>query len=592
MSDLWKDLLEKARGAQKYFSSLPEQSEEKSDTLHSVYELSKHFQDVTNLLESYRRELDSLYAETEEELDQSEFPRNVKTIIADSRRALRFVQSLLSIDCTRANIQLTAVKEYRLHMALAILIADRRIDEKCQLWASQILTNLGTANPITAEIILNDVKPSPSETDSAKIMLEKLQVSENSNSNKKESLVTWMQMVHSTGGAGNRSVLAVVVTALFNSISAISNGDEILIASMEKIKCISRDELLVNNLVRFMLPSNVIQEGKENDEDKQETDHSDDATEWISRLIEILCSYGMFPHLYNVLGTKAENGSVSITPEQLVLLHCVGSALDEYHMSDSIDSTPHVLGSGTSDISTSCVLLAKMYCQFQDVLFMSKTMTTDEQRYNGEYVVMKEASMIILDILSNSLSSGTRYDEKECLRIRQEVGQLTDILSNIVKELGRLVDLFGIENRGINARELKIDEGNQHLVTSIVRLIGNLCYRCKENQDHIRHIAVPVPKHSEGNVQEYTQFSKAAVSVERNGLHVLLSCTSFAYGCFTLREWAIVAIRNALEGNLGNQKIVEELEAQQTLDTPELQRLKVKVDLDKRGNVRVNHEGA
>ena len=590
MSELWKDLLEKARGAQKYFSSLPEQCEEKTDTLHSVYELSKHFQDITNLLETYRRQLDILYAETEEELDQSEFPRNVKTIIADSRRALRFVQSLLSIDCTRANIQLTAVKEYRLHMTLAILIADRRIDEKCQLWASQILTNLGTANPITAEIILNDVKPSPSETDAAKIMLEKLQVSENSNSNKKESLVTWMQMVHSTGGAGNRSVLAVVVTALFNSISAISNGDEILIASMEKIKCISMDELLVNNLVRFMLPSKVIQEGKENDENKQETDHSDDATEWISRLIEKLCSYGMFPHLYNVLGTKSKNGSVSITPEQLVLLHCVGSALDECHMSDSIDSTPHVLGPGTSDISTSCVLLAKMYCQFQDVLFMSKTMTTDEQRYNGEYVVMKEASMIILDILSNSLSSGTRYDEKECLRIRQEVGQLTDILSNIVKELGRLVDLFGIENRGINARELKIDEGDQHLVTSIVRLIGNLCYRCKENQDHIRHIAVPVPKHSEGNVQEYTQFSKAAVSVERNGLHVLLSCTSFAYGCFTLREWAIVAIRNALEGNLENQKIVEELEAQQTLDTPELQRLKVKVDLDKRGNVRVNHE--
>jgi len=82
--------------------------------------------------------------------------------------------------------------------------------------------------------------------------------------------------------------------------------------------------------------------------------------------------------------------------------------------------------------------------------------------------------------------------------------------------------------------------------------------------------------------------SRDANGMSRTGLHVLLSATSLGPACFTLREWCIVAIRNAVENNETNIEMVRRLEANEALgDTPELKKLGVKVDLDEKGNVRV-----
>jgi apolipoprotein N-acyltransferase len=162
--------------------------------------------------------------------------------------------------------------------------------------------------------------------------------------------------------------------------------------------------------------------------------------------------------------------------------------------------------------------------------------------------------------------------------LRRELGQSTNnIVKVIVEDLGLIVDRLDYENRGINARELTIKQCDQHHVTSLVRLIANICYKCQCNQDLVRMTPVPI-----SFVKDTKHDSR------RNGLHVLLSCTSFAYGCFTLREWAIVAIRNVLEDNQENQKQVEELEAQQALNTPELEKLGVQVHLDRKGHVHVS----
>jgi hypothetical protein len=64
--------------------------------------------------------------------------------------------------------------------------------------------------------------------------------------------------------------------------------------------------------------------------------------------------------------------------------------------------------------------------------------------------------------------------------------------------------------------------------------------------------------------------------------------TSLAPTCLSLREWCIVAIRNAVENNEANAEAVRLLEAQNTLgDTPELRRMGVKVNMDAKGKVRV-----
>ena len=48
-------------------------------------------------------------------------------------------------------------------------------------------------------------------------------------------------------------------------------------------------------------------------------------------------------------------------------------------------------------------------------------------------------------------------------------------------------------------------------------------------------------------------------------------------------KWAIVALRNVLEGNLENQELLEKLEVQQLLQSPELEKMGLQVDLDRRG---------
>jgi hypothetical protein len=75
--------------------------------------------------------------------------------------------------------------------------------------------------------------------------------------------------------------------------------------------------------------------------------------------------------------------------------------------------------------------------------------------------------------------------------------------------------------------------------------------------------------------------------VSRTGLHVLLSATSLGPACLTLREWCIVAIRNAVENNEANVEMVRRLEASEVLEGRPLRNLAVKFDLDEKGNVRV-----
>jgi len=73
--------------------------------------------------------------------------------------------------------------------------------------------------------------------------------------------------------------------------------------------------------------------------------------------------------------------------------------------------------------------------------------------------------------------------------------------------------------------------------------------------------------------------------VERNGLHVLLPMTSLSYTCFTLHEWAIIAICSALEKNTANQAVVAELEARtrsvvQSAALEEMGKMGIRVNLD------------
>lgn len=89
----------------------------------------------------------------------------------------------------------------------------------------------------------------------------------------------------------------------------------------------------------------------------------------------------------------------------------------------------------------------------------------------------------------------------------------------------------------------------------IVALIGNCVYRRKHAQDEIRH---------------------------RNGILLLLQqCVTDDDNPF-LREWGIWSVRNLLEGNDENKKVVAELEIQGSADVPEITALGLRVEVDQK----------
>ncbi|KAK6932182.1 Ataxin-10 domain [Dillenia turbinata] len=89
----------------------------------------------------------------------------------------------------------------------------------------------------------------------------------------------------------------------------------------------------------------------------------------------------------------------------------------------------------------------------------------------------------------------------------------------------------------------------------IVAVIGNCLYQRKHAQDEIRH---------------------------RNGIFLLLQqCVTDEENPF-LREWGIWSIRNSLEGNEDNQKVVADLELRGSVDVPDLARLGLRVEVDQK----------
>ncbi|KAF9090181.1 hypothetical protein BGX29_011620 [Mortierella sp. GBA35] len=91
------------------------------------------------------------------------------------------------------------------------------------------------------------------------------------------------------------------------------------------------------------------------------------------------------------------------------------------------------------------------------------------------------------------------------------------------------------------------------LKRDIVRLIGNLAYRSRHVQDRIRKC---------------------------NGLIVMLSQCNIDDANPYLREFAILAMKNILTGNVENQGLIEELQPIEAVDHPALQEARVTARLD------------
>ncbi|KAL7539225.1 hypothetical protein ACHAXR_010220 [Thalassiosira sp. AJA248-18] len=405
---------------------------------------------------------------------------------------------------------------------------------------------------------------------------------------------------------------------------------------------VASNMLLMNSLLRNILPARAVilqaQFEKERAEatgpkfkpPAQAADNmSDSATEWISLVLERLASRGLLPSmLRSAGGTKSD----SITPEQVVLVSCIRQAVDDFHSALTITGAeggfgrrrlsiaaktsgmtvttrPHPLwgradlGAGGKTIKgrdsrTAVPVLLSLANEVEEIRLRANALREGKsiEMYDGEQNCTQRIVDDMCDILAQSLGRhapslinlAESQGSKQCIfaDARSVLGRETSLISSCCQDLGRILDTALARNSGKKAREMTLSSQDQQTAIVMVRLIGNIIYQCRYNQDLLR--ITPAPPLEIAIDKSVPSNTTGGVPMERTGLHVILSATSLAPACFTLREWCIVAIRNAIEGNAANAETVRRLEANQVLDdTPELRRAGVKIDMDEHGKVHV-----
>jgi hypothetical protein len=251
-----------------------------------------------------------------------------------------------------------------------------------------------------------------------------------------------------------------------------------------------------------------------------------------------------------------------ILPEQVVLLYFLRKEMEEMN---AVTTSTHVLGgeAGIESIQSEHVFLASDYVRMS----VNRVNSYDDD----DRCLVKSAMLCILDILSESIgcTSMTREDRSA---INNDIGLNSDFLPRVATDLGTVLDYHAPQLMTKKVRDMQMTLEDQHYITSLVRVIGNVCYECRYNQDLLRTTSVPGPSNT---------------LADRTALHVLLSCTSLSIACFTLREWAVVALRNVLDNNDDNQRAIEDLQAQQPAPSAELDNLGLRISLDGRGHVSV-----
>ena len=529
-----------------------------------------HFQHFSEQISLYAHSFHVRYGAEDE---RGKFPDSLTTeMILETRAALRFAVLCLVRAQTRSQMQREAILTYRWHQVLCQSLSRKKGDSKCRVLAARLLSNLVTCNYETAGVVASDVGLSPShEMVKSRIRTTLTRFThEKSDGNDCEG-PTWVDMILACAQSGCREGLAATTAALHNCICSIYSKE--CGPDRSYAEKVASDDLLISTLLRQILPANSVTSLANGDENS----HFDSASEWIFLTIEKLCRLGLLSEMYSSAGGQSDlNTSKTgcVTAEHIVLLHCAARGVE-----GATQPTGHgqqlFLGeeAGSDAILSSCIFLAEKLSSLRGVLTNS---TAERPTIDYECQdLTKSAWFLFLEMLASLLGVG---EQPVINQARRLLGRVTSVIQDVALDLGSVLDFLSAKNHGRKARELSLSEDEQKSIVGLVRLIGNVCFRCRQNQDLIRQTIVPLPADASGLNNTLHQ---------RTALHVLLSCTSFSYGCFTLREWAVVALRNVLEGNEANQELVDKLEAQAPLQSAELEKMNLRVDMNRQGEVRV-----
>ncbi|XP_010025685.2 ataxin-10 [Eucalyptus grandis] len=275
--------------------------------------------------------------------------------------------------------------------------------------------------------------------------------------------------------------------------------------------------------------------------------------EWFKLLLSVIClEEAHLPTLFAKLAVAPADDSKDVrmscdefSPEQAFLISILSEILNE-RLNDvtvSNEFALYILGlfrnaSGLVDFSERGKLALPTGSSPIDVLGYALTMLRDICAQHGARGPMENAQ----DATGTLLSSG-----------------LLDLLLNLLRELEPPMVISKAINQGqhqgnADSKQLKKCP-YKGFRRDIVAVIGNCLYWRRSVQDEVRC---------------------------KDGIILLMQqCVADEDNPF-LREWGIWTVRNLFEGNTENQQAVAELELQETVNTPEIAELGLRVELDQK----------
>ena len=577
----WSEVLEATR--------MEREKAEESGSWQSFYDQS-HFSKVHLQLSRYLSRFKDTQSGSED----------AKTLIKNTRSSLRVGLSYLSIptDEIRSIAQQNAVDCSWDDRLLAIL-SQSRGDSKCRQLCAQLLCNLVTNNASTSASVASKTELAPSQGEVSCQIREATMANVNQVNSASVSLSpltnNWVDMILCSSKSKNRQALGAIVAALHNcgtSLAATASANHIGNRSGDNVDFqnnrsywheIASTPLLVCTLLRQLVSAEAsIQHATSNK--SADAGPADGATEWIVLLLAKLCRNGLLPQLFTAAGKD------DIVPEHVVLLRCLRSQVEDPALleTNGCGGKCTVLGGNDSDlIVQSHVFLVEQWCRLQ----LQRKGNSDSSCSDSYQESLQESmSLAILDILAETLAEDTATTASIRTALATDLEgdastRTTSLVPLLCVSLGQVYDTLVTRNSGRKSRDMVVREDEQARLTVLVRVLGNVCFQCRSHQDTVRTSRVPLlGGRAAGSSSRSTDREE---NVPRCGLHVVLSCTSYAHACFTLREWAVVAIRNVLDGNLENQAVVEELEAQQPVQSTALGDLGIQVKMDPQGKVSV-----
>ncbi|GFP93073.1 ataxin-10 homolog [Phtheirospermum japonicum] len=277
--------------------------------------------------------------------------------------------------------------------------------------------------------------------------------------------------------------------------------------------------------------------------------------DWVKLLVSRICiEEPYFPSIFSKLPRAVENEN---SDENASQIHHFGAEKSLY-----LSILSEILNERVGDIVISNDFSLCIFEVFKSAIGIVNLSTTGNLPLptgSGDINVIGYSLSILRNISACDPKVSKRDEKQDTVDLLVTAG-LIKFLIDLLHEL----EPPAMIRKAMNTKDAENKTISQHYKyccpykgfrRDIVAVLGNCSYRKRHVQDEIR---------------------------ERNGILVLLQQCVIDEDNPFMREWGVWSMRNILEGNMENRQLVADLELQNSVDSPEIAGLGLRVEVDPR----------